>query len=364
MADLTATFETGVHGNNVATADAGSGDAWNVVQITSPGTLKYDNTIFYGALGAKLTSSTATSGIHMAWTTAFPTVTDHYGRIYVYFPTSFSGMGIARQIATSSGGLNAAQLRINNTGKVELIDGTNAIRATSTNSLNTGAWTRLEYRFIHSTTVGQMECKIFLSPDSATPTETLTTTAAWNTRANADEIYFGCTFGSPNGHNAFWIDNIVANATAYPGPAGGGATTVVGVPAIAGASSAVALPSLALAPAAAISLEVAPAPVAALAVTPASAIALGVAPVATIATGASATVVAAVAIARGVITAAVVNVTDAITALPAVSLAAVVAPLPRILLAPPAARVEAFAPSAQSGRVPPYVDVVMAMDYA
>jgi hypothetical protein len=76
---------------------------------------------------------------------------------------------------------------------------------------------RIEWHLIHSVTVGQIEIKLFNNPDSATPTETKTGTANHNNAASTTTMKFGSIGGASTG--TYWLDNIVAGAASYPGPA-------------------------------------------------------------------------------------------------------------------------------------------------
>lgn len=219
MTVCTANFETGTNGNAVATGDAGSVTAWNVVNAGGTTPLPYDNThVAHGLLAAKLFSASSPN-TYMAWTTPFGTETDHYGRIYLYLtavPGTNKWVGLAHPFSSTSA---CAHLYINPTGHIEIRDSANAVKATSTNVVALNQFIRVEWHYIHSTTVGQVEVKYFATADSATVTETITTTANLNTLASADSIRIGQEVaGLGIMSTAVWLDNIVANATAYPGP--------------------------------------------------------------------------------------------------------------------------------------------------
>jgi hypothetical protein len=105
---------------------------------------------------------------------------------------------------------------VTSTGKLQVLDSGGGQIILTTNSLNLNAFSRIEYHITHSLTVGQVEIKIFNSPDSAVATETIQTTANKNLLASANQIRYGATGGDSDG--SFWLDNIVANALSYPGP--------------------------------------------------------------------------------------------------------------------------------------------------
>lgn len=205
MADFTATFETGINGATIATGDAGSATAWDFV-----GNLpKYSNThVHREALAASFSSTTQD---RVGWTLS---TSNHYGRAYIYM-TTLSPFFVFIQVLNSAA--NAAVVWLWDDGKLLIQDtaaGGHTLQMTNTLTLN--AWTRVEWHVIHSTTVGQIELKMFNDPESSIPTEVLTSPASWNTNTGADQIMFGSVTTAPA---TFWMDDIVANATAYPGPA-------------------------------------------------------------------------------------------------------------------------------------------------
>ena len=209
---LTANFEAGTLSNTIATGDAGSADAWTTVVIGAGCTVIYDNTHAYGTLAAKLT--TGGNAMRLRWTHA--SNTDQYGRIYLWLD-ALPGAGSYLNIINLYNGANiCAIVRINDAGKLLYIDNPVNVSGTSTNALSTGQWVRLEWHLVNSFTVGSIETKIFNSPDSTTATETFTWSNR-NTYSSATEVFFGMGFDGQDSPD-YWLDNIVAQDTAYPGP--------------------------------------------------------------------------------------------------------------------------------------------------
>jgi hypothetical protein len=208
---ITASFETGTNGNNIATTDTGNATAWDTVSIGASGTAKYDNThVNSGSLAAKI--QTAGAAVTLQWTGAFGTQTDHYGRVYFYFtaaPTSNIQL-----IRVQSGSTAQAFVTYLSSGKLRSTD-VAAATATTTNSVALNQQVRVEYRVFHNASTGIIELKLFNTATSTTPTETLTFSSA-NTGASSDRIRFGNVATTTEG--PFWMDNIVAAATSYPGP--------------------------------------------------------------------------------------------------------------------------------------------------
>lgn len=107
-------------------------------------------------------------------------------------------------------------MQITNAGKVELCDRLSVVQKTSTNSIALNQFVRLEARITNSATVGFIECLLFNSPDSTTPTETISTLATIDTGTSHNEFLVG--HGSSIANQTMWADNIVWGATSYPGP--------------------------------------------------------------------------------------------------------------------------------------------------
>ena len=216
MTQVTADFELGVNGNNVEVADAGSATAWNVVQRSGASTIVYSNAqvIQDSTLSAKY-NNTAGSACWTEWAAALGNPTDWYGRIYAYFPTVSPTL-----TGTFVQCLDAAAVAF----QFQIVPVTGLLRVsyntgndTLTTAPSTNQWIRVEWHVVHSTTVGQVEVKLFNSPYSSTPTETFTSTANKNTLTEADQIRFGQVATFATGVD-IWLDAIVGGASSYPGP--------------------------------------------------------------------------------------------------------------------------------------------------
>lgn len=214
MPICTADFERGVQGNIISSVDPGSGTAWDGVQGLS--LLEYDGTLVppkYGNLAMKIPGATIGGSTAMLrWSTSLGTVSDWHGRMYFRVDTlSFTG-----EFRLVRDDTNAQQrvFFINSDGRMRMEFATSLI---STNSIVPGKWCRIEWHIIHSLTVGQIEFKLFLNPNSTTPTETQTSAANLNTGTDTSSIWFGQHSGGGASTDA-WLDNILIGALNYPGP--------------------------------------------------------------------------------------------------------------------------------------------------
>ena len=219
MTKLLNNAEGGTNGTTVTTGNSGgsSGDAFDVVTIGASDTLTFDNAhAAHGSLSYKFISG-STSAVVLVWSTSLTgsSLTQVWWRAY-YYATSHS-MAI-KIVEALSGSTQRAAVSINTSGKIILQNAAGTTISTSSTTLPTSAWVRLEGFFIGSATVGQIECKIFTtSADEFTPDETLTTSAAQNTGGTITKIQFGDS--SPSAPFTNWMDDLGVSDTAYIGSA-------------------------------------------------------------------------------------------------------------------------------------------------
>lgn len=216
---LSSKFESGTNGNTVSTSDPGTATSWGTVQLTNGGTIVYDNTHSYDSIAALLQTNANPAGVaaNLQWgSSKVGTITEHYGRIYVYFPSNPNYT--PRFISALSTGTFEGAVGINSAGKLQLIDAAGVTQAQSTNAIALNQWIRIEYHMVHSTTAGFIEAKLFNSPDSTTPTEVVSTSSNLNTGASINTLRYGFPSSANNINNSAWLDNVVGAVTSYPGP--------------------------------------------------------------------------------------------------------------------------------------------------
>src|SRR5574342_1246783 len=181
---LTANFEKGVNGNDISNTDPASDTPWFSVEGTPRP--KYDNThVAHGNLSAKIGGNAAPDS-GLIWNLS--NVTNHYGRLYFYATANPPNQqNLAKWIQS---GITRAFLAINSTGKVVIQDTAGGHNQASAISIALNMWIRLEWHYIHSVTVGQLEAKLFNSAESISPTETITGPASWDTGSSIDTVNF------------------------------------------------------------------------------------------------------------------------------------------------------------------------------
>jgi hypothetical protein len=210
--ELNNNAEGGANGVTVSAANSGaaSGNAWDAT-VGTP-TITYDNTHSLGNLAYKVVAGG--SAQQMAWTSAsHGTQAETWGRIYLWsdgHPSSVTG--IARFM---SGGSQAARLRYESTGLLTISDSGNSPEFSTAGAIPTGQWIRLEWHIQFVATNATVELRTFNSPDSTTPTESLSVANAAGIGANCDRLEFG-SFNASTWTG--WMDGLNVNSIGFPGP--------------------------------------------------------------------------------------------------------------------------------------------------
>lgn len=219
MSVLTAGFEGGSNGATILTGDAGDASAWDSIAIPATGALTYDNAhVATGVRAAKLAQGGTPGTLALGWTSSsFGTQTDHYGRFYIYAtanPSSLFSLWWVNLV-----GALKARIYLNVNGLILLTDSTGGGLVSTVTPIGLNQWVRIEYHVVHSATVGQVELKLFSSPDSSFPTETIATAANANTGTGGDAVSLGFLGAATPANYTIWVDNFMAAAPSYPGPA-------------------------------------------------------------------------------------------------------------------------------------------------
>lgn len=228
MAEYTGTFEVGSDGVNVVTGDAGSATPWDFVTLGGTSTVKYSNLQKYGALSARVVLDATPNVAYFGWdsSTLGSALTTSYGRMYVYVPTASADFFVPVQGFHEVTADRAWEILVNVSLVVVLRDTGGAAVGVGTVAISLDQWIRLEWKVINSTTAGFIECKLFNNPDSATPSETITSSGSFSTLDKTDQIRLGVR-SSVVASGIYYFDNFVVNDTGYPGPLVAATGTVV-----------------------------------------------------------------------------------------------------------------------------------------
>jgi hypothetical protein len=214
--------EHGTAGATVAGGAGGGADgsvAWNSVVVPTSGTLIFDNArSLTGAQSYQIATSATSSTGHVAWTTNITYATPMYASMCCYFTANPAAAFRLFEFATSAAAVKAT-LSCGSGGALQMFDSAGVGGGALTTLIPLNAWFRVEMKMIaNSTTVGQLEHRLFLDPFGLTPTETKTTTATLNTSATATgELMFGHPV-TATASQTHWFDEVQANDAGYPPP--------------------------------------------------------------------------------------------------------------------------------------------------
>lgn len=206
---------------SVANSGGALGDPWSGLFLGG-GQIIYSATgPVYGTAAARFTSAPSTlTFLSKAFGSAQTTT---YVRLYMKLDgTQFNES--RRIIVLNTGGTSGtlvAALRRRFDGKIDLEPAGVFNVAVSTTVLPATGWARIELKTVHSTTAGQMTCRIYTGSDPHTLTiaETLTTGATENTGASADALRIGAVTSITGANDTFWLDEFAVSYDDWPGPA-------------------------------------------------------------------------------------------------------------------------------------------------
>jgi hypothetical protein len=215
------TAEGGTNGSNLATGGTGAGDGspLQFVVIGTNGTAIYDNThVAHGSLAVKTATGATATPTTFGWTTATGSPLTSWFRCYLYFTANPVGSGTRFFLITDSTGNGCTRFIINTSGKVVAQDSAGSIIITTTNAISLNQWVRVEGMSFLNASTGQMEIKLYNSPESTTPTETLTSAASQNTLSGTQTRWvFGPDANLAN-QGPYWIDDFAVSDAGYIGP--------------------------------------------------------------------------------------------------------------------------------------------------
>lgn len=211
-------FEGGSDETAITNGNSGgtSGTAFTSPTAGTGATVVYDNAQSHLGTFSCRTSTGGTSALaYVNW--SITSGTGDYSRGHFRFTSLPSAQqGILRYLG---GGAQCIRVNVRTDGKLEIRDAANGVitGGTTTNAISAGSWFRVEVHVTASTTVGAVEMRLYLSPNSSTATETITVSNQVLT-ATVDEIRFGIGAAMTNAV-AVWIDNVAAEGTTWFGPA-------------------------------------------------------------------------------------------------------------------------------------------------
>jgi hypothetical protein len=212
-------FSGGSSGGTISTGNSGgaSGNAFDSVIVGTTSSLTYDTAhTIHSVLSAKSANGTPTTNSILEWAASlggsFPQV---WFRTYLYItanPVSNARFFDARQGSTAG-----ASIAITTAGKIAAQDTSFTTQATSTTVMPQNAWVRIEGYVIGSASAGQIQVKIFTTPDATSPAETITTAGNLNTLGTINRVDYGNPSSAVS--YTFWMADVGVSTTGYTGPA-------------------------------------------------------------------------------------------------------------------------------------------------
>jgi hypothetical protein len=236
MTTITNNFEegSGILGtqvNNGNSGGTGNQPVDFVVNGTGASTV-YDSThAAHGTVSAKGVTGSPTGAGCIGWNaTSIPSATQKWFRIYAYLTANPAATFSLMEMLSAT--TQAAALQITTSGFLQYVDSAAATILTGAVAIPLNAWWRVEGFVIASATVGQVEYKLYKTPDSTSPDETKTSAATQNTNTALVQHRMGPYAQNTLNGPAMWIDDIGVSNTGYIGPAASPAANAALLPAL------------------------------------------------------------------------------------------------------------------------------------
>ena len=214
------TLNAGTLGATLSPTDSGgaNGMAFDTVVTNGGGRLVYDNTRTRGiGLSARHTVG-AGGNAYYEWNRSLGSPSVWYGRVYIWLNALPAGDIRLIRGESASGDLELV-IEVTRRGTMRIRDGSNQIIGTTHQAVLTSGWVRLEWKVNHAT--GQVELRVFNSPNLTTPTETLVTATGRAIGALPAQVQIGRS-GTQAFFADFWTDDPALSTTNFIGPSSRG----------------------------------------------------------------------------------------------------------------------------------------------
>lgn len=238
---VTNNFSGGTAGTTITAANSGgaSGNAFDTVTVGPAGsTHTFDA---WDVEGSPLCGRYATAGtagtIMDEWIATYGTVatgTDDFGSFCLWLSGAVGTNFTLISLRNGAAGANvSSRIQLTSAGKIQFTDGApNVVKATSTTSIPSNQWVRVDYRFRPgaTATTGQVQLWIHLNAAAAVGDhdETISSTSVDTGSAAATAIYWGINTSAVNlplSGGFFRLAHLRARDTAQSGP-----PSLVGLP--------------------------------------------------------------------------------------------------------------------------------------
>lgn len=215
---VTNNAEGGTHAAAVSTGNSGgaSGTVFDAVSIGASTTIAYDSgQAAHGSLSVKHDAQSGSAGGYLAWqTSTIGTRKLLFLRCYLNVTALPSADALIAR-CYGSGSIRCG-LWVTSTGALRWTNASGSTIQTSTNTVTTSSWARLEGMLCGDASAGQVETRLYKTADSLTATETQVSAASQNTGGTIDEIRWGNATGVVV---TYYLDDLAATDLGYFGPA-------------------------------------------------------------------------------------------------------------------------------------------------
>jgi hypothetical protein len=223
------TFVGGTDTVAITTGNSGgaSGDAFSAIQ----GTLcVYSVTQQLDGLAMQVAEPGTFATASCNWTTLGSLTTDLWARTYLWIPSApATGLKIIdfRTSAAAASGF----LFLETSGKVNMLNAAQTGVCIGTVNVALSQWVRIECRIRSATSSGQLEWRLFNSPDSTTADDTSSNSVAV-LGANTDAARFGANTATGPITYTYYMARVAVSDVGWIGPAGSVSPPAVQVPVV------------------------------------------------------------------------------------------------------------------------------------
>lgn len=228
----------GTAGATLTTSNAGgTGDTqFDFVSIGSGASVTLDSTHAHsGSLSLKCNVGTGPADAGFEWSTAIGPLTAWYTRVYYYAGSNPTNHHRIYDAVTAGGAALCSGVMHHTDGTLILLDGGFGIAAQTSTAIALNQWVRIETYFVGAAVGGYVELRLFNSPESTTPTETISASSV-NTSGTATNFRFGFNGDAYDTNRTMWLDDIAITNQGWLGPASAAPPTITAETATAYAS--------------------------------------------------------------------------------------------------------------------------------
>ena len=150
---------------------------------------------------------------YYGWGSSFSWAPIWYGRVYVWFDSLPDGG--ARLIRAKGAGSLRFAIDVLESGRLSLKDSENRTIVTTSSSILTGGWVRIEWMVNQE--AGSVTILLFNSPNDTDPTETLLSPDGVSIGPDTDQVQIGRS-GSQHYSTEFWTDDPAIGTGGFQGP--------------------------------------------------------------------------------------------------------------------------------------------------